>query len=468
HAGVPKPKDSDERPQVKDPGNPPNHVSGIQPERHVSAMLDAKDKSVGELKALGFTAAHVVPHGKMLPGHGAVVLLGGESGEDMVLRDATSLFAQFKGSGGRYFPSTDMAIVAKWRELYARARQTQDHAKKYASNPRGMSRPTYSDVVASFHPVLDGKLPVFFHVDGIRDIHKALGLADELGFPLVLTGTGRAQLAMDRIKAAKTPLFLDLDLPEAKDKKDAKSDEEKDEKTVAEATAASLEKRRAAAMAAFESQAAMLAKAGMDFGFTTVDVKAKDIRANLGRMIKAGLTEDQALAALTTNPAKMLGLDAMLGTVEKGKIANLVVTDKPYFAEKSNVRYVFVDGMPEEYKVKKKKKKSGGDAEAGVNALGSWTLNIDAPVETPPATLTVTGEGTDLEATFGGMGGEDIEVNSLELDGDELTFNVTVNFGGESIVLSYDLTIDGDDIEGSVGAGNYGTFDVEGSRKDPE
>ncbi|MEM9258159.1 MAG: hypothetical protein AAGA62_00855 [Bacteroidota bacterium] len=221
HAGVPKPKEGD-RQEVKNPGDPPRHVSGIQPERSVATMLKADEKSIAEFRKLGFTTAHVVPYGKMLPGKGAIVQLHGSSAEEIVLRENTSLFAQFEGTGRRVFPSTTMAIMAEWRELYAQAKQSQDHAKRYEDAPRGMTRPQHNEVLEAFLPVIDGEQPVFFAVDGIKEVHRAMGLAEELGFSLALADLGRAQLYLDRVKDRKTPLFLQLELPAAKDKKDDK------------------------------------------------------------------------------------------------------------------------------------------------------------------------------------------------------------------------------------------------------
>jgi hypothetical protein len=161
HTGVPKPKQPERgsRPEVKDPGNPPNDVAGIQPERSVTDLMKADDKSVADMRALGFTAAHVVPHGGMLPGQGAIVLLGGDNEREMVLRANTSLYSAFEG-GQRVYPATTMAIMSKYRELYKQAEQVKGHAGKYAANSRGMARPEYDDVLAAFFPVIDKKMPV--------------------------------------------------------------------------------------------------------------------------------------------------------------------------------------------------------------------------------------------------------------------------------------------------------------------
>ena len=88
----------------------------------------------------------------------------------------------------------------------------------------------------------------------------------------------------------------------------------------------------------YVSQAAMFEKQRINFSFSTLDTKSKDIRSNILRMVKGGLSENGALAALTTNPASLLGISAMAGTVEQGKIANIFITDKPYFEEKSKIQ----------------------------------------------------------------------------------------------------------------------------------
>jgi hypothetical protein len=461
YVGVPKPKD-DDRPRYDGyPGTAPNDVAGIQPERSVMEMLKPSDKSIGDLRKLGFTAAHVVPRGNMLPGQGAIILLGGDNANDMVIRKGTSLFSQFVG-GRRVYPATDMAIMSKFRELYIQAEQAKAHAERYAKNPRGMARPETDVVLAAFNASIDQERPIFFAVDNVKEMHRAMTLQKELGFPLVLANVSDGFRAMDQLKSSGTPVFLSMDLPEDKAGKKKKDDEKEEDPMQAK-----MEERRMASMKDYVSQAAMMAKAGMAFGFSSMDVKAKDLRGNLERMIEAGLTADQALAALTTNPAKMLGLSDMLGTVEEGKIANLVISDKPYFEKGANVRYVFVDGMPHEYEVKKKKPKKAGDAEATANAAGTWNMTIDAPGQDGDVELTISGEPGDFSGTMG-LGGESTSLKAIDLDGNTLTFEAPLDTGGQSLTLSFEVVIDGDSFDGSVSVGSFGTFDVEGSRKDPE
>jgi imidazolonepropionase-like amidohydrolase len=460
HLGVPKPKEEEEEGNNRRGGqreyNPSYERAGIQTERSVTDMLSAEDKALSEMRAIGFTAAHVVPRGGMLPGQGSVILLDGKDVGKMVVREGSSLFAQFQGASGVY-PNTDMAIMSKFRELYQQARQHKTHAGDYAKNARGMNRPAQNDVLAAFGSSIDGKRPIFFAVDGIKEMYRAITLSEELGFLLAIADVTMGHKAIAPLKASGASVYLTLDLPKAK--KDDKKEEETDAEKI------KLEEQRAAAMQMHEEQAAMLTKAGIPFGFSTVSAKAKEIRANLGRMIKAGLTEDQALAALTTGPAKMLGLSDVMGTVEKGKIANLVVTDQPYFSEGANVRYVFVDGMPSEYEVKKKKK--AGDPDAVVVVAGDWSLEIDVPMaQMASPTLTIVNEDGSLSGKLvSGMGTE--EISNMSLDGDNLTFSYSTDGGGQTVTVSFDLTIDGNSLEGTMSAGSFGSFDVEGDR-DPE
>lgn len=478
HTGVPKPSPPERgnRPEIKDSGSPPNDVAGIQPERSVTGLMKADDKSVAEMRELGFTTAHVVPYGGMLPGQGAIVLLGGDSEQDMVLRANTSLLSTFEGGQYGVYPATTMAIMSKYRELYKQAQQVKGHASKYAANAQGMARPEYDEVLKAFFPVIDKTLPVFFEVGDIKEVHRALGLAEELGFKLALAELSRGQLLMDRLKSTNTPIFLTLDLPEAKkedkkekekkDQDDEKMTDQKDDKKPSPEKKRMLEMaeaRRDASRTELEEQAAKLAQGGLSFGFSTLNVKAKDVRAHLGRMIKAGLSEDQALAALTTNPAKMLGIEQVAGTVEKGKIANLVVTDMPYFAEGANVRYVIVDGKPYEYEVKKKKKKGASDPDAMAKATGEWKVTIQVPGQATESVVTITDDDGSLSGTIS-SDGESENLSGVMLEGDNLTFGSTFNAGGQTIKLFFDLTIDGNNIDGEVKAGNFGSFDVSGSR----
>ncbi len=460
HTGTPRKEkdenDDDERP--KDPGNPPNEKAGITPEANVRDHLDPRDRTVAELRELGFTMAHAVPRGRMLPGSGALILLTGDAADEMILREQTALFAQFQGAR-RMYPATTIGVMAKFRDLYRQAEGALAHRTAYAARPVGASRPVSNRVLEAFFPVIEGDMPVFMVTENIKDVHRALALQQDLGFPLVLTELKQGWLAADIIAANDLPVFLSLELP------DQKKENEKEETPELSEEMEKLEARRAAAMAEYESQAAVLRERGVAFGFSTLNAKAKDIRENLRRMVAAGLSETDALAALTTQPARLLGVDEVAGTIAPGKIANLVVTDAPYFSEDANVRFVLVDGDLYEYEPKSKGK---ADPDAQVDVAGKWNYTIDLEsvgmsemtglIELQVVDGRITGTVTYP------LGNQVRDIRDVRLTGNELLFSTDFQDGGETIATDFRLLIDGDTFEGVAETPSYGSFDMDGSR----
>ncbi len=98
HTGVIKPKEENNRERVKDPGNPAPERAGITPQTDVRYSLNPDERTIEELRALGFTAANAVPYGGMLPGNGAIILLGAEKTADpLVLVPKSALYSTLIG-----------------------------------------------------------------------------------------------------------------------------------------------------------------------------------------------------------------------------------------------------------------------------------------------------------------------------------------------------------------------------------
>jgi len=352
--GVLRPKEEPIKGKIMDPGNPPADRAGITPQNDVRSFLNPGDKSVEELRALGFTTAHVVPYGGMLPGSGAIISLGGKSADDVVLTAKSSLYSELTPAE-RVYPTTIIGIMAKWRELYRQAMLAKSYESVYASNRAGLERPASDRILEAFYPVIDRRTPVLFKSEKMLELQRILNLQTDLGFPLILGELKEGWDVIPKVKSSGAKVFLSLDLPEEKkdEKKEDKEDKKEEKLTAPDSVEKeALEKRRADLIALYVAQASAFQKAGIPFGFSTLTAKPKDIPSNLRRMIKAGLTEDQALAALTVNPAQLLGLFDRMGTVDIGKVANLVICDKSYFNEKTKVRYVFVEGVM--YKIETK------------------------------------------------------------------------------------------------------------------
>jgi imidazolonepropionase-like amidohydrolase len=473
--GVAKPKEDPNRERPKDPGNPTPDFAGITPQNDVRASISPTEKSIEELRALGFTAAQVVPYGGMLPGKAAIISLSGKTTDAMVLVPNSALFSELAGAQ-RVYPATAIGVIAKWRELYKQSVQAKNYENLYSSNRAGLARPKSDRVLEAFYPVIDKKMPVIFEADRFLETQRVMGLQNDLGFSLLIADIKEGWDAIPKLKSTGTRVFLSLDLPEDKkdEKKEGKGGAKKDEPKKEEkkedkptglspAEKEALEKRRNEFLAMYVGQAASFQKAGVPFGFSTLSVKTADIKANLGRMIKAGLTEDQALAALTTAPAQLLGLSDRMGTVDNGKIANLVLSDKPYFNEKAKVRYVFVDGAMYKYDAKEQPK-----ADAPKLAVaGSWTVSTEWPSGRADETVTLKQEGSNLTGSIsGGTLANAITLEGVELNGTTLKYSYTVEMGGQSYKVDVTATVEGTSFKGTVTHGTKGSYQIEG-KKDP-
>ncbi|WP_072715235.1 amidohydrolase family protein [Rhodothermus profundi] len=476
HVGIPAPRREENRTEsqrrrVENPGNPPPEQAGLTPYRDVRTLLKANDPSIEKLRRVGFTMAHVVPRGRMLPGQGALILLRGQTPTDMVYQGEVSLFAQLEPAQGVY-PATDMAVLARFRQLYREAARRRQHATLYASNPRGLEPPPYDPVHAAFFPVLEKRQPVFFYTQDALDIHRVLALHQQLNFPLKLAGLSGSFDVLEKLKDANIPLFLTLDLPEAP------KDTSKATRTLSDDSLAArhntylhvssyqdvsaeienLKARQAKERIKYYATAARLHAAGLRFGFSTRDVKPDKILRNLRTMIKYGLPEEAALAALTIDAARLLGIDQATGTIETGKLANLVVTTGPLFEEKTRIRYVFVAGELFEIKEPERRPRAQPEADTPVRADGTWSCTVDSPEGSVDATLRVAGQSGTLSSS---AVPQEHPLENLTLDGNQLSFSVTTNAYGR---IEARLTLSGDAAEGTLDVPGIGVLPIRCTR----
>jgi hypothetical protein len=400
----------------------------------------------------------------MLPGYGAVVFLNGSSPDNMVVVGKSALFSQLTGAQ-RVYPSTIIGVMAKWRELYRQSVQSKNYEILYAANRNGLSRPASDRILEAFYPVIDKRISVLFEADKMLKLNRILKLEDDLDFSLMIGDLKEGWDAIKRLKSSGAKVFLSLDLPADKTEK-AKTDTSAKAPVIKSTSPESeaLEKRKSEFLSLYVGQAAAFQKEGLKFGFSALSAKPKDIRANLRRMIAAGLADEQALAALTIDAAVLLGLSDRIGTVDPGKIANLVITDKPYFDEKANVRYVFVEGTLYRYEPGAPKP---SDTDLSTSLVGTWTVTTDSPDGKKTEKLTITLDGVNLSGSVTGNDfPEAAALDRITLNGNKLTYSYTVNSGGQSFTVDAEATLEGNIFKGTVTRGNQGVFGLE-AVKDP-
>ncbi|HSL82919.1 MAG TPA: amidohydrolase family protein, partial [Thermoanaerobaculia bacterium] len=308
----------------------------------------------------------------------------------------------------------------------------------YGRHP-AQRRPPHDASLATLEGAAAGEAPVVFETDGLLGTLRAGRLAAELGLDAWLVGSGEEYQGLEAVAALGRPLLLPVAFPEAP---------ESAGDPLAVELAALRHWRRA------PENPAALAEAGVTFAVTSHRLdQPKDLHARLAKAIEAGLGADAALAALTTEPARLLGLADRLGTVETGKIANLTVAEGDLFTEDTKIREVWIDGQ--RYEIKERRPPE-------VEPAGEWDLTIDAGGQRIQGRLSLAGQAPDLAGSLEVMGNR-VELLSAEVSGSA----VEVTFDGASFGMpgqfSFTLEIEGDRARGS-GTGPAGPFGLEGTR----
>jgi len=449
-AGVTKPKDP-ERPSNFNSASPPDDVAGITPYRNVVDHFDVSSAQVSEWRKAGFTMAQLLPEGGMLPGKTALVIFGHKESTN-IYSENKALYATFNSSRGMY-PGTLLGVMAKFRSLYRNAELSSKHSALFANN-QGIKRPERDKVLEAFYPTIDQGLPVLFSVEDDLTVRRALGLQKELGFRMILSGASDAQEIIPLIKESQTAVFLSLNLPEdkaSKIKDDEESDEERKER---------IERVKTAYTKALE-EAGKFEEAGIAFGFTTQGIKSGDLMKNIRLMIENGLSQEAALAALTTNSARILGIDRHVGSIEQGKLANLVLATDTLFKEDSQIKHVFADGYLFEYDTKAKRAKA--EASEDVKLEGTWEYVAKSPQGDSKGNMVISRDGDAYtgEITLdnpAGSGQITTAMNNIEYSDNRLRFEFSIDVGGNFLTFSVSGDIDGDEFDGDLSVTDLGSF----------
>jgi imidazolonepropionase-like amidohydrolase len=461
NAGVTKPADP-EKSSNFDPSNPPDEIAGITPWRNVLDNFDFKNGQVSDLRKNGFTIAQIIPDGGMLPGKSAIVVLGGNASTN-ILGQNTALNAKLSFSrGGRgMYPGTQLGILAKFRDLYKNAEYSAQHKRLFAVNS-GLTRPEVNKTLEAFYPAIDKSIPIMFEISNDLEIRRALSLQKENGFRLVLVGVTEADMVLNEIKTTNTQVLLSMKLPEDKITKAKMEDlsEEMKERT----------KRAQEAYGNSLKQAGLLEKSGIPFGFTSIGGKTSDLQKNLKLMIENGLSENAALAALTTNPANILGISKFAGTVEKGKLANLVIFTEPMFNEDSKIKHVIADGYIFDYEIKEKKATNGNGKNGTANIAGDWEYTSDTPAGSSGGTMTISKDGESFKGTItydnpSGNGKASSEMKNISISGNYMTFSFDVAAGGMALEVSVSGDVNENKFSGNMSLADFGSFPLNASKK---
>jgi imidazolonepropionase-like amidohydrolase len=405
----------------------------VHPETRAVGLLPIPDDRKETLRRSGFTLVQYAPRDGILRGASAVVSLGDGTTNDVVVKaDAAQVIALEPAREG--YPGSLMGAVAVIRQSFMDAKWYREVEGLYAKSPQGKERPDENVSWEALQPLISGRQPALFVADDMLEVLRATAVAKEGAVTATVVGGGDEYKRVEDIAATGVSLIVPVNYPEAPDVSDA-----------ATALEASTEELRFWHDA--PANAGILAKRGVPFALTAQGLKdPKQFRARVATAIERGLKPADALAAVTTTPAKMLGLSDRVGTIAAGKIANLTVTRGELFSEQGKVVEVWVDGARYDTPAE----------DAGIK--GTWSLEFHGM----KARLKVDADKDTTVKLV--VGADTLAARQTQLEGNRLRF--TVQRGSEP-VEAFDLWLADELLRGQLSLpdnAKAGSHDVIGVR----
>lgn len=424
-------------------GMRPDDHSGLTPEYRAAEHLKVAPADLDKYRQAGFVAVNVMPSGRIASGQGCVINLASVPPRNATL--VTSSFAPIQvmarqrgdGPNARLeYPSTKTGAFAHLRQTFLDAERHAKQSMLFAEGVKGIDRPAVDAVLETFTAIRSGKIRTSFMATERDDLDRALTLAAEHQLRISIWGGDEAYKIADRLKKTETDVILHVDFgdePKLEPPKpaDPAYPDIPVPKRVAEQKLA-LWKERIAGLAA-------LRKADVRFALSSRDGKnPSDLLKSVRVAIANGLDRDAALAALTSDAAKILSLDAELGTIEVGRPAYFVVLTGPFDHEQSKVRYSVIHGHRYEYnKDAKPVDTSKSGDQPPLQVAGTWNVEIESAEGKVTGELELTQTDRALSGRFQSSKG-DGRITSGKVTKDGLEFVVGIGAGDSTISLKFD------------------------------
>ena len=347
-----------EQPQqrTETPRGPDNWNKLVHAQNNAAEMFVPNNEEAKKLRELGFTVALIVPTKGIFRGSSALVTLGDDSPNKGMIKTRVGQHFTFETSGGfdePTYPNSLLGAITVVRQSILDARWYEQAQNAFRKNP-AQTKPEEDEALAALITAANGGEPLIFESSDEQNFLRAVNIAKEFNLKLWARGSGHEYRRLDLIRAANIPVILPVNFPEAPNVETPED-------------ALNIELAELQHWNAAPENPKRLQDAGVMFTLTSATLKnVSDFPARLRTAIERGLSKDAALAALTTTPAKLAGMENQLGTVAAGKFANLIVTDGDLFDEKTQILDTWVAGV--RYENKKRPE---------VDLRGKWDVTLD-------------------------------------------------------------------------------------------
>jgi imidazolonepropionase-like amidohydrolase len=304
----------------------------IMPHMHVYDAFHAETALIPVARINGITNAIVAPAiGDTLPGQDSFIQLAGRSADEMLMVRDIALPLNFTGRQRRNqsfesakYPQTRMGMATQLRQAFIDAQDYEAKLaaweKKKASDPdKAGAAPKRDLKLEALLPYLHGQKPMVLAAEEPNDVQTVLDMAKEYHLKVILSHLSHSSEVLDKVAASGFPVIVGpiYEQPKEWERYDA-----------------------------VYRLPAEMAKRGIKIAFATYDAhRVRDLPYAAGYAVAFGLPPGEALKALTLNPAQMFGLDKDLGSLDAGKMANVVVANGDPLDVKTDVKHLFIAGQ---------------------------------------------------------------------------------------------------------------------------
>ena len=304
----------------------------IMPHMHVYDAFHAETALIPVARINGITNAIVAPAiGDTLPGQDSFIQLSGRSAAEMLLVRDIALPLNFTGRQRRNesfasakFPQTRMGMAAQLRQAFIDAQDYEAklaawEKKKAADSDKAGAAPKRDLKLEALLPYLHGQKPMVLAAEEANDLETILDLAKEYHLKVILNHLSHSSEVLDKVAASGFPVIVGpiYEQPKEWERYDA-----------------------------VYRLPAEMAKRGIKIAFASYEAhRVRDLPYAAGYAVGFGLSPDEALKAVTLNPAQMFGVDKDLGSLDVGKTANVVVANGDPLDVKTDVKHVFIAGQ---------------------------------------------------------------------------------------------------------------------------
>jgi imidazolonepropionase-like amidohydrolase len=323
-----------------------NELGDFNPQLRAITAVHPASEIIPVTRVNGITTVLTTPRGGILSGQAALINLDGWTWEEMLVKAPVGIYFNFPSIiSGRFFdPETLQPRERSFQEArrqrderLQRVKQLLEDARAYAKAKRaaemgvpggnaadgsGTLRPfLINPVLESLVPVVEGTVPLIVAANEERDIRAAVEFAEEQKVKIILSGGLEAPRVAQLLKEKNIPVLFGPVL--------------------------SLPRREDDPYDSVFTAPKQLFDAGVKFAFLTNDAaNVRNLPYHAAMAVAFGLPREEAVKALTIYPAEIFGVADRLGSIEVGKIANLVVWDGDPLEIRSQVRYLFINGKP--------------------------------------------------------------------------------------------------------------------------